>query len=119
MLTTRTLALGRAALGTGLLARPELLTRLLGVDAVTARRTSWVVRMFAARELALGAGTASAKGQPGGDHWAAFSACADAGDVLALGLALRHRQVSTVPAVLALVTAAGAVGVQLAASRRR
>jgi hypothetical protein len=97
------LGLLRLGLGAGLAVRPELVPRMLGVDAVSARRMSWQVRMTAVRDAALGAGglQAAVTGE-GLRPWLLAQAVADAGDAVAVGLAVRARQVSPL--------AAGAVG---------
>jgi peptide-methionine (R)-S-oxide reductase len=116
----RLFAAGRVAAGAAVLLRPEALARALRVDTSTARRTSWLARMFGIRDLALGAGTLFALtrgGQP--LPWLLASAASDAVDTTALGSGLRSRQVGTVPAVLAGGLAAASVAVQLAAAPGR
>jgi hypothetical protein len=113
----RMFAGGRIAVGAAVLARPEMLARGLRVDAATARRTVWLTRMFAARDLALGAGTLFALtrgGQP--RPWLVASAVADAVDAAALAAALRQHQVSAPPAALVAGVAAGSAAVHLAAA---
>ena len=112
----RLFAAGRVAAGAAVLLRPEALARALRVDSGTARRTSWLARMFGIRDLALGAGTLFALTwgrQP--LPWLLASAASDAVDATALGSGLRSRQVGAVPAVLAGGLAAASVAVQLAA----
>jgi hypothetical protein len=97
------LGAARALLGAVVLARPPLLATCLGVDSVTAQRTAWLARLFAGRDLALGAGAA------GGSRGCQLAACAsDVSDLLAVVLALRAKQVKPVPGVLAAAVAAGA-----------
>jgi hypothetical protein len=109
---------GRIALGVAVLARPETLVRAYRVDAATARRVSWLVRMLGARDLALGVGTLHALtrgGQP--RPWLALAALADAVDAAALTMAVRRQQVAVAPGVLSVGAAAGSVAVHLNACR--
>lgn len=112
----RLTAAGRVAAGVGLLARPDLFPRMLGVDSGTAARMSWLGRMFGAREVALGAGLLLA-GRAGGDPrpWLLGAALSDAVDVVALGSAVR-RGVVRAPAGLALAAiGASAAGTEVVA----
>jgi hypothetical protein len=116
----RLLALGRTAIGVSLLARPELLVRGLGGDSGTARRTGWLARMFAVREVALGVGTLVAlrpgtADRPAARVWLAASAVTDAVDAGAMVAAVRARQVSVPVALLGAGTATGSVAAHLAA----
>jgi hypothetical protein len=54
------LGIARVGLGVALLARPASLPQAVGVDRVSARRLAWLVRLFAVRDAALGAGAAYA-----------------------------------------------------------
>jgi hypothetical protein len=91
---------------------------MLGVDAVSARRMSWQVRMTAVRDAALGAGglQAAVTGE-GLRPWLFAQAVADAGDAVAVGLALRARQVSPFAGAALGATAACAVACGLLAAR--
>lgn len=115
----RLLALGRTGIGLGVLARPGLLARGLGVDSGTARRTEWLARMFAAREIALGAGTYLALRRPTADRpanrvWLAASAVTDAADAAVLVTAIRAGQVAVPTALFGASTAVGSVVAHLA-----
>jgi hypothetical protein len=105
-------ALARTAVGVALLARPQVLPRGLGVDRVTARRMAWVVRLFAARDAALGLGTVytTLTGRPV-RPWLLAQAAVDVVDGAVLAVAVRTRQVS-LPRGLAVVAVAagGALG---------
>jgi hypothetical protein len=111
----------RSVAGPVLLARPELLPQVLGVDLVTSRRTAWITRLLAGRELALGLGTlhAVATRRPL-RPWLYAQALCDATDALALAAAARAGQVST-PRALAVIAfaAAGATGETLAREQPR
>jgi hypothetical protein len=109
--------LGRVGLGLGLLARPESLPRAVGVDSVSARRMAWVVRLFAARDAALGAGAVHAvltrrPVRP----WLVAQALSDGSDVVALAVAARRRQVSTTRAAAIIAFAVGGLVGLLAAA---
>jgi hypothetical protein len=109
---------GRVAVGAAVLARPEVLARGLRVDTATARRTAWLARMFAVRDLALGAGALHALTRGGRARpWLLLSALADAVDAVALAGAVRQRRVAAPPAVLAAGMAVSSVAVHLAAAR--
>ncbi len=56
------LSLGRIALGTVSLTRPELAGRLLGLDVGANAQLPFMTRMFASREIAVGAATLVARG---------------------------------------------------------
>ena len=102
----------RTGLGAALLARPEAMPRTLGVDRVSARRMSWAVRMFGARDAALGllGAHAALTGRPLRPSLLA-QAASDGADVVVLALAVRQRQVSA-PRALAVAAFAvsGVVG---------
>ena len=51
------LAAGRTGAGAVMLARPRLMPQVMGVDSASAARSTWVVQMLGAREIALGLGT--------------------------------------------------------------
>jgi hypothetical protein len=110
-------ALGRVGVGLALLARPESLPRLVGVDSVSARRMAWVVRLFAARDAALGAGAAHAllTGRPA-RPWLVAEAVSDGCDALALAVAVRRRQVSAVRGTAVAAFALGGCAGILAAA---
>lgn len=102
----------RTVVGPALLARPEVMARMLGVDGVTAARTRWLARMLASRELAIGLGTSFAVATGRSVRpWLLVNAVCDAGDVVAAVLAARARQVSGPRALgLGVFTLAGVVG---------
>jgi hypothetical protein len=101
-----------------LFARPESLPRSVGVDSVSARRMAWVVRLFAARDAALGAGAVHAvlAGRPA-RPWLLAQALSDGSDALALGLAVRHRQVAAARGAALVAFAVGGCAGVLAAAR--
>jgi hypothetical protein len=81
---------GRLAIGCAVLAGPVVSMRLLGVDTATANRVVWLARMAGVRDVALGAGTmGGAAARRGQTSWLLAGALTDAGDALAVGLAVR------------------------------
>lgn len=138
------LAAGRVVVGGTLFVQPTLLAKGMGVDSATAKRTAWIVRMFAVRDLALGLGVLWAMNRSRSGVAASALAAgnvlvggrgrssvdpalrealllgllSDAGDAVAVLAALRDGSVRTLPAVATLATAAGAAGIgAIAASR--
>jgi hypothetical protein len=112
-------AVGRVGVGAALVARPSALPRAVGVDSVSARRMAWLVRLFAVRDAALGAGAAHAvlTGRPV-RPWLAAQALSDGSDAVALGMAIRQRQVSAVRGAAIAGFALGGCAGLLAAARR-
>lgn len=111
----------RTGLGAVMIARPRTLPRALGVDAATATRTSWLVRMVGFREIALGAGTVMARRRRERTaSWLLGQALADCGDAVGVAIALRRGQVAPRPAVIFIAVASGGalVGLGSAISRR-
>jgi hypothetical protein len=110
LLTHRSAAVGiaalRVAVGAGLLARPDLLPRVLGVDRVTAGRLRWAGQMLGGRDLGLGVGVLAA-GAATHRPWLLVQAFVDAVDGVALLTAARRRAVVPLPA--AALTATGLV----------
>ncbi|MEO8889029.1 MAG: hypothetical protein ABI429_07030 [Jatrophihabitantaceae bacterium] len=86
----RSIGVGRVLLGGGFLLAPVASTRLLGVDTATAKRVSFLARMMAARDLAIGAGTAaSSTGDRNPAGWLLAGALADATDAVVIAGALK------------------------------
>jgi hypothetical protein len=102
-------SLCRVAAGVAVFVRPEALPRALGVDRGSARRATFITRMFGAREIGLGLGTLYALNR-GKDvaPWILAQAVGDAGDAIALAAAARRRQVRPVRGALLALGAAGA-----------
>jgi hypothetical protein len=119
--TATVLGLGRVALGAVFLVAPVLSTRVLGVDHTTAERISFLARMTAMRDIALGAGTlyTAAKG-PGRAcvPWLLAGAGSDAVDAAVIGAALRRggARGPSAGALVAGALAAAATGVRAARS---
>lgn len=118
VLTPLRVAQARTAVGTGLLLRPALLTRSMGVPPEAAEQTGWAVQMLGAREVALGAGTwvALRRGDPRAARlWVLAGVLADALDAVSVAGALGRGRVRAVPGVLGVMTATTAAGVGAAA----
>jgi hypothetical protein len=109
-------------LGGTFLVAPEFSVRLLGLDTATARRVSWLARMAAGRDVALGLGAlvSSARGRDSAP-WIAAGAAADAVDAVVIAQAVRARRLGGVGAVglVGGAVAAAAVGFWAAAGTRR
>lgn|SRR5690348_9646987 len=56
------LALGRIAIGIGALASPDLASKVFRLDGANNPQLPYMTRMFASREIALGAATLASKG---------------------------------------------------------
>jgi hypothetical protein len=116
----RQIGIARVALGMGLLAAPAAVARLAGIDTGTARRVTWLTRMTAGRDLALGAGTLAARGGGDAARWLAVGAAADLADAVILTSALRQGRLGRVRGVgMAAIAAGGAVVGTVAALRLR
>lgn len=107
------IGLGRVAIGTAFLAAPALSVRILGVSNATAKRMTFLARMTAARDIALGGGTLHAGPGRRAVPWLLAGAGADLVDALAIAGAVKHHVAGGAPAVgmVAGAAAAAAVGV--------
>ena len=115
------LALLRTGAGAVMLVSPQVLPRVLGVDAAARARTAWVVQMLGVREVALGAGALAAQRSAGVRACTAAGTAGDLVDALVVGAAVRRGVVtrSWGSAVAASALAAAAAGlVHLVAGRR-
>lgn len=105
----RSIGLGRLVLGGALLAAPVASTRILGVDTATAKRVTFLARMTAARDMAIGAGTvASSTGGRTPAGWLLAGAAADAADAVVIAGALRSGRAAG-PVAMAVVGGAAAL----------
>jgi hypothetical protein len=98
------LGAARTLVGAAVLVRPTLLGKTLGLDAATAQRTAWLARMFAGRDLALGAGSLA-----GSRGCQVAGVASDLSDFGALLVALKAGHLKPLPGAFAAVTALGAV----------
>lgn len=112
LLDPRGLAVGRAAVGVSMLARPTALPTLLGVDEQSSARMAWVVQMLGAREVALAGGALLGRRQP--KLWHAAGLLSDAVDAVAVSAALGrgHVRRSTGAGLVALATLASLAGAE-------
>jgi hypothetical protein len=80
---------GRVAIAATMFAAPTLTVRSLGTDTATARRVTFLTRMMAVRDGALGAGgvLAARRGQVG--PWLLAAAACDATDAVVVTAAIR------------------------------
>ena len=118
LLSVERLALGRAAVGVSMLARPTLLPRLLGVDSATATRMAWSSQMLGAREVALGLGTWTALRQQNARAarlWLMAGLLSDGVDALAVGAAAAGGRLNRLAGAGVVAVAGGAVAAQVAA----
>ena len=79
------LATVRTGIGAVMLLAPQLLSQVLGVDAASRARTSWLVQMVGAREVAMGAGLLAADRSGTARAWALAGAASDLADGLVVG----------------------------------
>jgi len=111
-----TLSLGRIAAGLGAYVDPKLAGKVFGLDAVTSPQAPYVARLFAVREVALGAVTLLATGRARRPVLM-IGIAVDLADTATAVLGVRDRTVPPrggamliVPAVAAVV--AGAAGLR-------
>src|SRR5690242_6687849 len=109
MNTATGLSLGRIAIGLGALASPDLASKLFRLDGANNPQLPYMTRMFASREIALGAVTLVAKGSArrrlvalgifvdGADAFAGYDAMRSGAVNQSVGIGL------TAPAVAAVV----------------
>ncbi len=104
----------RVGIGAGFLALPVTSVRILGLDTATASRVTFLARMAAARDAALGAGTLWATGRGrGAAGWLLAGAACDLTDATVIALAARQRRLDplrSAPAVASAVAAAALAG---------
>ena len=114
-LDPRPVAIGRLAAGAVLLTRPGLLPRAVGIDSATAARTSWLIQMLGAREVALGLGALHElrRGDARASRlWLTAGLLSDATDALVVTAALRRGRMSRLPGLAAVAVAVSAVVIQ-------
>src|SRR4051794_33559331 len=114
----------RVALGSAFLAGPVASVRLLGLDTATATRVTWLARMAAVRDIALGAGAVgSLVVRRGQVPWLVAGTLTDAGDAAAIVLAVRAGRLDRVRGYLiaggAVASAAAGLAAAAATLRRR
>jgi hypothetical protein len=113
---------GRTVVGAVFLAAPVASVRILGLDTATAARVTWLARMAAVRDVAIGLGTLDSVGRNRGARtWLAAGAAADLADAVVIGAALRSGRAKGVAAagIVAGAAAAAVVGAWAARPVRR
>jgi hypothetical protein len=118
------LGAGRTVLAAMIMAAPVPAARLLGADTATAQRVTWLTRMMAVRDGALGAGAlASTRSDDarGAGGWVLGGAISDAVDAAVIAGALTQGRVrGIVPIGIVLgASLAAAVGASTAVRLRR
>jgi hypothetical protein len=114
------IAAGRTVIAAGILVAPQLSARFLGADTATARRVTWLTRMMAVRDAALGVGGAYASRRGDPRPWLIAGAVADAVDAAVLRRALKEGRIAGLVPALAVSGAGAAATVgAITALRRR
>ena len=103
------LSLGRIAVGSVALVNPEMAARTLQVDPTSNPQAPLVVRLFGAREVALGLVTLLARGR-GRTGLIGVGIAVDAADAATGYLAMQDGTVTRKAAYTLIVPAVGAVG---------
>ena len=103
------LAIGRIVIGIAVFVAPRLSARLFGLDG-SSSATPYIGRLFASREIALGAATLLTEG-PARDRVVAAGVAIDAADSVAGVLSARSGDVGKIGAGLLLAPALAAIGV--------
>ena len=104
----------RALVGAAALAAPGKVFAGAGVDARANPQIALVTRMFGIRDVALGAGALSTKGEER-RRWLQATIAADVGDILAVLLAHRGGYIPTAGAIMLGLTAATGTALGIAA----
>ena len=112
------LSLGRIAVGAAAVANPELAARTFQLDPASNRQLPYVLRLFGAREIALGLVTLFAGGKTRRGV-IAVGVAVDAADAATAYLALQDGSVSKKTAYTLLAPATGAVASGLLALVKR
>ena len=118
----RQLAVGRVGAAAACLAAPVPAARLLGLDTATAARVSWLTRMMAIRDGALGVGALLAQRNGGNAApWLLGGAASDAVDAVVIAGALKQGRIKGVlpSAVVPLAAVVAGAAVVTAARLRR
>jgi hypothetical protein len=116
------IAAGRTLIAASIMAAPVLTGRVMGTDTATARRVTWLTRMMAIRDGAIGAGgvLAARRGGAAATPWLLAGAASDLVDVVVVGKALRDGRIKGVlPTLVVPVAALTAVAGAATAARLR
>ena len=101
----------RAGAGAAAWIAPGLTGRVLGMDASGSSPVRFVLRLFGARDLAMGAAVLSARNERELDRWVSLGMAVDAADAAACLLAGARQQVPRRTAVLGALSATTAIAV--------
>jgi hypothetical protein len=112
------LSLGRVAVGSLALANPDMAAKTFQLDPASNPQVPYVVRLFGAREVALGLVTLFARGR-GRRGVIGLGVAVDAADAATGFLAMRDGTVSRKTAYALMVPAVGAIGSGLLALGKR
>ena len=112
------LSFGRIAVGTLALANPEMAAKTFQLDPVTNPQVPYVVRLFGAREVALGVATLLVRGKAQ-RGLIGLGVLVDGADAATGYLAMKDGSVSRKTAMTLMVPAVGAVGSGLLGLVRR
>jgi hypothetical protein len=100
------IAAGRLVFAAVIMAAPVFSARLLGADTATAQRVTWLTRMMAVRDGALGAGGVAAVRRGGAAPWLLAGAVSDAADAVVIAVALEQGRLKGIVATLVVPAAA-------------
>jgi hypothetical protein len=120
--TARLLAAGRLVIAAAALAAPVPAVRLLGGDTATAGRVTWLTRMMAIRDAAIGTGALAATRATGpAGPWLLAGAVSDAVDAAVVTAAIRQGRIKGIgsKAVVAVASGAAVAGAVTALRLRR
>ena len=116
------IAAGRTLIAASIMAAPVITGRVMGTDTATARRVTWLTRMMAIRDGAIGAGGVLAARRSGAAAapWLLAGAASDLVDAVVVGKALRDGRIKGVlPRLVVPVAALTAVAGAATAVRLR
>ncbi|GAA3818849.1 hypothetical protein [Nocardioides panacisoli] len=105
------LAIGRIVIGLAMFVAPRLAARLFQLDG-SGSATPYIARLFASREIALGAATLATSGETR-NRLVTVGVAVDAADGVAAILSNKSGDVGKIVTALLLAPAAGAVAVGL------
>jgi hypothetical protein len=100
------IAAGRTVIATSIMAAPVASARALGTDTATAQRVSWLTRMTAIRDGAIGVGGVLAARRGAAAPWLLAGAASDLVDAVVIGKALRDGRIKGVVATVTVPLAA-------------
>jgi hypothetical protein len=106
----------RAGAGAAAWVTPGLTGRILGIDASSTSPVRFVLRLFGARDLAMGTAVLSARNERELDRWVTLGIAVDAADAVTCLMAGARGQVPRRTAVLGALSAV--VGIAVSARAR-